>query len=333
MADKEKSNFLKAASLLLAVLCLLSGCGFSGAAKEQETVLKQENKPYIAVITKSTGSNFFKSLFAGASTASIEYNVNVTLEGPENEEDYETQNRLLEQAIKNKAKAIVLSAIDYNKSVEIVERAVDAGIYVVAVDSSINTDKISAYIGTDNYEAGREAGEALLKTPGNLNLGLVNFDVNSYNGQERERGVMDVVAENPRLRVAADINVASNIPDTESGTAAMLTGHREINAIVTFNEWTTLGVGYAVSELGLKDQTTVVGFDNNVISVGMLETGEMDALIVQNPYAMGYLGVETAWNLISGKEVPKKKIRTETMTATRENMFDTASQKLMFPFR
>lgn len=339
MADKDKLKFLKAASLSLVVLCLLSGCGLSGAASAQETALsqgtavKQVNKPYIAVITKSTGSNFFKTLFAGASTASIEYNVNVTLEGPENEEDYETQNRLLEQAIKNKAKAIVLSAIDYNKSVEIVERAVDAGIYVVTVDSSINTDKISAYIGTDNYEAGREAGEALLKTPGNLNLGLVNFDVNSYNGQERERGVMDVVAENPRIRVIADINVPSNITDTESQTAAMLTGHKEINAVVTFNEWTTLGVGYAVSELGLKDQTTVVGFDNNVISVGMLETGEMDALIVQNPYAMGYLGVETAWNLISGKEVPKKKIQTETMTATRENMFDTASQKLMFPFR
>ena len=326
-ADKRTRDFLKAAFILLLALCLLSGCA------GQDAMVKQESKPYIAVITKSTMSNFFKALYAGANTAAIEYNVNVTLEGPESEEDYETQNRLLEKAIENKADAIILSAVDYNKSVDIVERAAQAGIYVVAIDSAINSDKIGAYIGTDNYESGREAGEALLNTPGDLNLGIVNFDANSRNGQERERGIMDVIAENPRMRVASDINVESNIPDTSSGTKAMLTENPQINAIVTFNEWTTLGVGAAVSELGLGNQTTVVGFDNNVVSVGMLETGEMDALIVQNPYAMGYLGVETAWNLMNGREVPEKKIYTETMTATRENMFDTASQKLIFPFR
>lgn len=325
--DKRKGNFLKTLMAALPFMCLLSGCA------EREAVVKQESKPYIAVITKSTRSNFFKTLYAGASTASIEYNVNVTLEGPENEEDYETQNQLLLKAIDDKARAIVLSAIDYNKSVEIVERAADAGIYVLAIDSAINTDKVSVYIGTDNYEAGREAGEALLKIPGELNIGLVNFDENSRNGQERERGVMDVIAENSRLQVIADINVDSNIPDTNTGTKAMLTDNPQINAIVTFNEWTTLGVGTAVSELGLGDQVSVVGFDNNVISIGMLETGEMDALIIQNPYAMGYLGVEAAWNLINGREVPEEKIFTETMTATRENMFETASQKLIFPFR
>lgn len=325
MGNKGNRSRIKAVFAVCLALCLLSGCA------EREAVVKQENKPYIAVITKSTSSNFFKSLYSGASTASIEYNVNVTLEGPDNEEDYEAQNRLLEQAIENNAKAIVLSAIDYNKSVDIVERAVDSGIYVVAVDSDINTEKISVYIGTDNYEAGREAGEALLKTPGDLNLGLVNFDVNSRNGQERERGILDVIDENPRIHVIADINVDSNIPDTSDGTKAMLAEHPQINAIVTFNEWTTLGVGSAVSELGLGDRITVVGFDNNIISVGMLETGEMDALIVQNPYAMGYMGVEAAWNLINGR-APEKTIRTETMTATQENMFDTASQKLIFPF-
>ena len=333
MVNKEKKKFLKAGLASLLVLCFLSGCTGRNKASDQENAVKQESKPYIAVITKSTGSNFFKTLYAGAGTASIEYNVNVTLEGSENEEDYETQNRLLEQAIEKKAGAIILSAVDYNKSVDIVERAAAAGIYVVVIDSDINSDKISAYIGTDNYEAGREAGEALLKTSGDLKLGIVNFDANSHNGQEREQGIKDVIAENPRIQVVSDINVDSNVPDTSAGTKSMLAQNPQINAIVTFNEWTTLGVGAAVSELGMEEETTVVGFDNNVISVGMLETGEMDALIVQNPYAMGYLGVETAWKLMNGMEVSDKKIYTETMTADRENMFDTASQRLIFPFR
>ena len=73
--------------------------------------------------------------------------------------------------------------------------------------------------------------------------------------------------------------------------------------IVTFNEWTSLGVGYAIQELGMKDSVRVIAFDSNVVSVGMLETGEVDTLIVQNSYAMGYLGVETAYKLINGYQI------------------------------
>ena len=92
----------------------------------------------------------------------------------------------------------------------------------------------------------------------------------------------------------------------------MLKKHPKINVIVTFNEWTTLGVGYAIQELGLKDNVRVVAFDSNVVSVGMLETGEVDTLIVQNSYAMGYLGVETAYKLINGYSI-KDTIYTDTI--------------------
>lgn len=324
----RRNKRMRALAALFLTACLLSSC----AKKEQPAV--QETKPYIAVITKSTASNFWKTVYAGVNTASIEYNVNFTFEGPENEEDYVTQNELLKKAIENKARAIVFSAIDYNKSVELIEEASEAGIQILIIDSAINTTKVQAHIGTDNYEAGRQSGEALLQAAdGTLSVGIVNFDKNSFNGQERERGLKDVLENNPRASVVSVINVDSNIPDADNGTKKMLEEHPEINAIVTFNEWTTLGVGYAIQELGLADKTTVVGFDNNVISIGMLETGEMDALVVQNPFAMGYLGIETSWALLNGKELSATRIYTETLTATRENLYEEASQKLIFPFR
>ena len=64
----------------------------------------------------------------------------------------------------------------------------------------------------------------------------------------------------------------------------MLKEYPEINVIVTFNEWTSLGVGWAIRDLDLAEETQVVAFDSNVVSVGMLETGEVDALIVQRFY-------------------------------------------------
>ena len=113
--------------------------------------------------------------------------------------------------------------------------------------------------------------------------------------------------------------------------AFLIKEHPEINAIVTFNEWTSLGVGWAIRGQGLADATRVVAFDSNVVNVGMLETGEVDALIVQNPYAMGYLGVEAAYRLLNGQKVTAV-TDTDTVVVTRENMYDEACQRILFTF-
>ena len=63
----------------------------------------------------------------------------------------------------------------------------------------------------------------------------------------------------------------------------------------------------------------------------MLETGEMDALIVQNPFAIGYLGVQSAHRLLNGKTLEPETV-TETTAVTAENMFDSDIQKILFKF-
>jgi ribose transport system substrate-binding protein len=69
-----------------------------------------------------------------------------------------------------------------------------------------------------------------------------------------------------------------------------------------------------------------------VVSVGMLETGEIEGLVVQNPYAMGYLGVETAYNLISGVSIGSDRIDTTTTYVYSGNMYDIDIQRMIFRF-
>ena len=76
----------------------------------------------------------------------------------------------------------------------------------------------------------------------------------------------------------------------------------------------------------------MVAFDSNVVSVGMLETGEVDALIVQNPYAMGYLGVETAANLMNGQTGGPSVVDTATTIVTRDNMYEPRARRYCFLF-
>lgn len=290
-------------------------------------------KPYVAVVTKSTKSTFWKTVFAGADAAATEYNLSVSFDGPEREEDCEQQNRLVRQAMNEGAEVIVFSAVDYNANAEVINEAVQRGIRVIVIDSDVNSDQVSCRIGTDNIEAGRQAAEAALAAkPEELHVGIVNYDINSANGQQREEGFREIMEKDPRVQSITTINVVSTTEDAREGTRRLIRENPRINVIVTFNEWTSLGVGWAIRDLEEADGIHVVAFDSNVVSVGMLETGEVDALIVQNPYAMGYLSIEAASMLAGGQKVPESNVNTSTTIVTRENMFEQEYQKMLFFF-
>ena len=272
-------------------------------------------------------------MYAGASAAATEYNLELVFEGPEVEEDYETQNKMIYDAVEKGTDAIVFSAIDYEENVEAINYAAKKGVKIVVIDSDVNSKKVDCRISTDNYKAGRIVGQAVLASEEEvLNVGIVNFDEITENGQSREKGFREKVTENKRVNIVESINVLSSVEAAKKGTIQMMKDHPEINVLVTFNEWTSMGVGNAVRELDLADVTTVVAFDSNVLCVDMLETGEVDALIVQNPYAMGYLGVENGYRLISGYKIEEENIDTATKLVTKYNMYTEECQRMLFLF-
>ncbi len=290
-------------------------------------------KKKVWFLTKSTDSAFWQSAYAGANAASTEYNMDLTCLGPENEEDYEMQNQMIENAIDEGVEAIVFSAIDYEKNAEAINKAAESGVKIIVVDSSVNSDAVECYIGTDNYEAGGMAGKAALEAmEEGLRIGIVNFAEHTKNGQSREEGFRDVIGAESRCEIVEAIHVQSSIESAKEGTKQMLLENPAINMIATFNEWTSLGVGYAVQEMGLKDKVQVIAFDSNQICVEMLETGEIDALIVQKPYAMGYLGVEKAYEVLLHKKTEQKEIITSSIIVNRQNMYNDECQRVLFDF-
>ena len=300
------------------------------SGKESESSADQKHK--VAFITKSTVSGFWKSVYAGAVNAATACNLELTFEGPENEEDYQTQNEMIGRAVENGTEVIIFSAVDYEANADAINDAAGKGVKIVVIDSDVNSDEVNCRIGTDNYDAGCRAAEAALKDESDeIHIGIVNYDKNSDNGQKREEGLRDTVKRDSRASIDTVINVLSDTDDAKEGTKKMLAEHPKINVIVTLNEWTSLGVGYAIQELGLKDSVRVVAFDSNVVSVGMLETGEVDTLIVQNSYAMGYLGVETAYKLINGYQI-EDTIYTDTIAVNKENIYDEECQRRLFAF-
>lgn len=306
-------------------LCLLCACSSSPVTSTQHSV---------TLVAKSTQTEFWLSVFAGAEAAATEYNLSLNILGPETEEDYESQNQMVADAVAAGAEALVFSAIDYENNAEAIDEAARAGVKIVAIDSNVDSDAVSTYIGTDNYAAGQMAAQAALdRVSGQLNVGIINYDISSANGQERERGAVDTFTQSGRAEVTAVINTLAQASYAQEDTEALLREHPEINVLLAFNEPTSVGAAQAVEELGLSDSVFLVGFDSNVLTIDGLQEGSVDALIVQNPYAMGYLGVESAYKLLSGQGNSVEGIMdTSTQTVDRNNLFSIDSQKALFVF-
>lgn len=314
-------------SLMLSLILFLTGCG-----PTSHGIKAAQYKVWF--VAKSTDTDFWLSAFAGANAAKAEYNVDLTIVGPETEEDYGKQNEYIAQAAEHNADAIIFSAISYTENAAAIDAAADAGVKIVVIDSDVDSRKVSARIGTDNLQAGRMTAAAVLDSQElELYVGIVNFDLGSRNGQEREMGLREVLASDGRVRGVHTVNVSATPDAAAAGTEILLADYPEINVLVGLNEPLAVGVAQAADRLGLAGTVRVVGFDTNVQCVDLMRSGTVSALIAQNPYAMGYLGVETAWKLLEGQSFdPNRLIDTATTIITADNMFTIESQKALFSF-
>lgn len=322
----------KKMKVLLIVTLILASIFICYQAVSSSEPTKEDKPPVVYLITKSMDSNFFKSVFAGASAASAEYNIDLYHRGPENEESYVAQNEMIHEAIKNKADAIIISAVDYEANAAAVDEAANQGVEIVVIDSDVKSDRVACRIGTDNYQAGCIAAKAATDSEyDQYNVGIINFDRITENGRSREQGFREALAQYPNTEIVDSDNIPSSVRGAAEKTKEMLQNNPKMNVLVAFNEILSIGAGNAIEEMGVEDSTTLIAFDSNVACIDHLEKGNIDALIVQNPFAMGYLAVETVDSLLSGKEV-EKEINTTVTLITKENMYTEECQKILFAF-
>jgi len=315
----------KVAAVCCSLALLLCSCAANTSTSQEHTV---------TLVAKSTQTEFWLSVFAGAEAAATEYNLKLIIIGPDAEEDYETQNQMVAEAVASGTDALVFSAIHYDKNAAAIDAAAQAGVKIVAIDSNVSSDAVSTYIGTDNYAAGEMAAQAALeRLDGELKVGIINYDISSANGQEREDGAVDTFTRSGRAEVVSVINTLAEAHYAQADTTALLAQHPEINVLLAFNEPTSVGAAMAVKEQDCADSVFLVGFDSNVDTIDGIQDGSVDALIVQNPYAMGYLGVESAYKLLTRKSPDlSPTVDTSTQIVDRTNLFSIDSQKALFAF-
>jgi ribose transport system substrate-binding protein len=294
---------------------------------------KTDQKKEIVMIMKIIDdSNDFWSAFAqGANMAAREYGVHLTIKGPDAETKYEEQGAMIEESIKEKPDAVILTPSDYIETQKYASKIEEAGILLVLADSVMEAEMGSCVVATDNIEAGRKMGEYIADNFKDAScIGIVGHVKGTSTATEREQGLREGLGKMEE-KVAEVVFCDSDYRKAYQVTKEMLSRYPKMDVIAGLNEYSSVGAARAVNDMGLEGKIQMIGFDSSIKEVEYLEDGTFRAIVVQKPLNMGYLCVEKTIQLL-GKEQISETVDSGSVLITKETMYTKENQKLLFPF-
>jgi len=291
---------------------------------------RQSGQRRIAVIPKGTTHIFWQSVRRGAQKAGAEAGVKIFWNGPKRESDREEQIQIVEDFIVRKVSGIVLAPLDSKALVPTVEKIFEAGIPCAIIDSGIDTDKYISFAATDNYLGGVIAARRMGKIlNGEGKIIVVKYVPGSASTTNREDGFIDTIEKQfPGIEIVDAKYGMDTVETALQATEDLLTKNTKLDGLYACNASTAVGALQALRSQGRTEKIKMVGFDAEKALVDGLKSGEIDSLVVQNPFKMGYEGVRAVLAKLDGKEVPKR-IDTGVELITRENLAQPRIKSLL----
>ncbi|BFH61325.1 substrate-binding domain-containing protein [Paenibacillus azoreducens] len=292
-----------------------------------------EQERSITVILKEHNirSDFWQTVSAGAQAAAKEAGAGIAISGPLQETDIDTQVQLLEEVLDQKQQAVVIAPINDDRVIAELKKIQEARIPLVIIDTPVNLETPPTFVSNDHTAAGVQAGKVTLAQTGNKPKSVIISDfVTSGVSTEREKGVREAL-----LPYSDSVYGTYFCSDSEERAyliaKTIMRDHSDLNAIIALSESAALGAAQAIKDANKSGQIKLIGFDTSNNEIRLLEEETLNATVVQQPFNIGYLGVQTALDLLEGKKV-KPVTYTNSIVVTKENMYSQENQKLLFPF-
>lgn len=301
-----------------------------GAAALLGTAVATAADKEIAVIVKTANSDFWQNVKKGANTAVGELKgYTSSFQGGASDTDLAGQVALVENAVNRKVAAIVLAPSDPDALVPAIKKAWEAKIPVIVIDSAAGKGAekyYQSFLSTDNKKAGELCAKALIDKIGTTGkIAIMSYTAGSGSEVERVGGFKDYIAKNSKLQIVGTFYSNSQMGTALNQTTDVLAANPDLKGLFGANEPTAIGMGRALVQSGKAGKVVAIGFDGNADLQGFVKDGTIEAIAVQSAYQMGYLGVNTAVEIISGKKVPKFR-DTGVLMVTKKNI-DTAEAK------
>ena len=311
------------ASLFVLLSLAMAGCG--GAANDvNKGAAGATGKRFVILINGD--SPFWDALREGMNRSAKELGVTAVMETNDGTPSGQLE-RLRQLASQSDIAGLALSVTDAS-NINIVEELrgfQQRGVPVIAVDSDVDRarfrDARTAFVGTDNLKGGRTLGQCAkkLRPDGGAYVQFVGL-TGAQNAIERmngfKAGAGDKLAERDRMGDETDRNRA------QENVRNAIRNHPDVNVLVGIWSYNAPAIATVVKELGVRDKMKVVCFDAEQKAIAAMNAGEIDALVVQNPYEMGYRSVRLLKALAENDAAAKAEILPK-LGETDGDLYDT----------
>lgn len=288
----------------------------------------------IALVAKTSNSNFWQNVYKGAQSAlGAAPGYRLTFQGPASESSIADQVAMVENAVHRKVAGIVLAPSDPDALVPAVRKAWEARIPVVVIDSALapaGQRYYQSYIATDNAAAGAQSAKALIERIGATGkIAVMSYVAGSGSEAARVGGFKRYIEQHSQLQIVGTYYSQSQMATALNQTVDVLAAHPDLKGLFGANEPTAVGMGRALAQSGRAGKVAAVGFDGNQDLRDFVKGGTLLATAVQDSYSMGARGVATVVNVIEGKKVAPL-LNTGVVIVTRQNVDTQEARNVLY---
>ncbi len=298
-------------TLVCAVSISLSGCGGGGNGDGSSGKTKR-------VILLTNGDDpFWDAMRSGMEKGAEDFDlaaVNLRVEMDKNDGTSKGQiDKLKQYAAQTDIAAVAISVTDADSAA--LARAMDElaglGVHVITIDSDVNRERYRdsrfAYLGTDNIIGGQELGKAAkgLRPEGGTFATFYGIAA-AANVIERTSGFAEGAGD--QFKKADGLSDDMDLTKAQDNVRNALQNHPSIDTLVGIWAYNAHAIVEVVKERDIRDKTTIVVFDAAPKAIQHMSEGYIDAMVVQNPYQMGYLGTKLMKALVEADEATIKEM-------------------------
>jgi ribose transport system substrate-binding protein len=259
----------------------------------------------IAVFTKNQNSPIFAALRAGAGVAAKNLGVQVTNYVPSTADSVAEQNKLVDDAIKDKPDAIVFVPVDFTKAGGAVEKINAANILLINANERLGGGTVTGYVGTDDVALAKETGRYLLKAMGGKgNVVILDGPASNLTAQGRAQGFRDAIKEFPDVTLLGGKSANYVRAQGKQVTSDFLRSFAQIDGILAANDPTAIGAVDALKAAGRK--SLVVGINASREVMDLIKSGDIIGSGDYDSFVQGCIGVEMAVRDARKESIPSE---------------------------
>ena len=308
----------KRTGIFLTAALILSACG--NPASDQTV---QADRPSVIAIVKAMDSLHWLSVEEGLDQAALQSGVDLNVLWPDEEDDVETQKRMIQDAVTAKPDALILAPCDSAQVQPYIQELQAQGTKLLYMDEEGGDRSGIPYVGSDNYHAGELAAEKLAESlPEDAKVAVIAGSQSQMAHQKRAGGFTDYIEKNTSLQVVS----VKEVPGTTlaGGRKAMqeiLEEDPDVAGVFCASAMLVMGA-LENNEATGRTEIRLVGMDTQSDALSALENGKILAMISQNGYEIGYTALLQAVSSLEGTEVPEKTyVSNEVITKETADTF------------